>query len=301
MIAVVIPLVNLERAAAKPHSICVIVLAHNEEERIAACLDSLPRGMADGEIHVVVNGSRDRTAEIASGFAGVTVHDWQQGGKARSWNRIMLDTPGIDAGAYVFVDGDARILPGSIEALARAVSQPGINAAAGLPANGRRAPQYRRSIIAQHGMFGDLYALSGEFVERMRNARIRLPEDVIGDDSLIGAMAKTDLACETNWRDDRVATCQDAQFLCDPVRLSVPSLQLQARRMKNYSLRHFQNAMIRTIMRSTGPVGLPDRLDSLYSAYLPRFTPRRDPRYWLFDYQALAQMRAAAAASPTIL
>ena len=58
----------------RPKSI-VAVLAHNEERRIARCLASLPLGDPSIDVHVGVNGSRDRTAQIARGFDWVTVHE----------------------------------------------------------------------------------------------------------------------------------------------------------------------------------------------------------------------------------
>ena len=270
---------------------CIIVLAHNEERRIGKCLASLPPGMP---VHVVVNGSRDRTAEIARTFP-VTVHDWPEGGKARSWNRIVLDTPGVDGDCFVFVDGDAEVLPGSIEALAAAfAANPEANAAAGLPANGRRAAAYRAETIAGHGMFGDLYALSGAFVARLRASGIRLPEDLVGDDSLVGALAKTGLANEDDWRDARIAVCPEAGFLCEPASLSPASLRGQYQRMTNYAVRHFQNRIVSQIMRGPGPQALPRRMAQLYGEWLPRFSPRRDPQWWWFDRLALAKMRAAS-------
>lgn len=278
--------------------ICVIVLAHNEEARISACLASLPCGEPGVALHVVVNGTTDRTADIARGFAGAQVHDWPEGGKARSWNRIVLDTPGVEGDAFVFVDGDAEVLPGSLEALIDGLALPGVNAAAGMPVNGRQAEAYRRSIAAEHGLFGDLYALSGDFVSRLRGSGLRLPDDLIGDDSLICALAKTDLGHEDHWLDTRVIPCPGAGFLCDPVTLSTGSLWMQWRRMKNYSRRHFQNRIVSSIMRSIGPSGLPQRMVALYAANLPQFRPRQDLRYWWFDRQALAAMRAEAAAWP---
>lgn len=279
-----------------PPQICVIVMAHNEERRIGACLGSLPIAQAGISVHVVVNGSSDKTADIARTYSGVTVHEWEQGGKSRSWNRIILDTPGIDAGAYVFVDGDAEILSGSIHALAEALSGDGVNAASGLPANGRQAGAYRASMIREHGLFGDLYALSGDFVQRLRASGLRLPEDLIGDDGLIGALAKTSLGHERDWRDERVMPVASAGFLCEPVSFNLRSIRMQAKRMRNYSIRHFQNRIISAIMRSEGPGGLPARLSGLYPQYLPRFRPRWDPRYYWFDRQALEAMRRAGAA-----
>ena len=270
----------------------VIVLAHNEERRIGLCLGSLPLDDPAMAVHVVVNGSTDRTAGIARTFP-VTVHDWPEGGKSRSWNRIVLDTPGLEAEAFVFVDGDAQLLPGSVAELVGAVrANPSVNAAAGLPANGRSMARYRAETIAQRGMFGDLYALSGDFVTRLRASGIRLPEDLVGDDSLIGALAKTDLGDEADWRDERVIPCPDAGFLCEPIGLSPSSLRLQYRRMISYSVRHFQNRIVSAIMRGPGPSALPQRMAELYPEWLDRFAPRRDPQYWWFDRQALLRMRS---------
>lgn len=276
--------------------IIVAVLAHNEERRIAACLASLPLGDPRIAVHVVVNGSRDRTAQIARGFLGVRVHEYEQGGKARSWNRFVLDTPGIDAGTYVFVDGDAELLPRSVGALTRALeADPRANAAAGMPANGRKAEAYRSEMASTRGLFGDLYALRGDFVTRMRAAGLRLPEDLVGDDGLLGAMAKTDLGNEDGWLDERVVPCPEAGFLCEPARLSSPrSLLVQYRRMVNYSIRHFQNLMISAIMRGEGPAGLPQRMASLYPQWLAQLAPRQHPIWWWFDRQALARMAQAA-------
>ncbi|HMO69191.1 MAG TPA: glycosyltransferase family A protein, partial [Novosphingobium sp.] len=259
---------------------------------------SMPQASDGIAVHVVVNGSTDRTAQIARTFP-VTVHDWAQGGKARSWNRFVLDTPGIEGEAFVFVDGDAEVVPGSIEALARTLADhPQANAASGLAANGSRAEAYRRELIASRGLFGDLYALSGSFVARLRASGIRLPEDPIGDDSLVGALAKTGLADESDWRDDRIVPCPQAGFLCEPTALtSLASLRGQYARMVNYAVRHFQNRMVSQIMREAGPQGLPRRMAELYPEWLPRLAPRFSPVWFWFDRKALARMRAASPSS----
>lgn len=279
----------------KPVSI-IAVMAHNEERRIARCLKSLPLKDSRIAVHVVVNGSSDGTAEIARGFQGVTVHEYAAGGKARSWNRFVFDTPGIVADCFVFVDGDAEIAAGSVEALVQTLDRnPGANAAAGMPMNGRNADAYRAELTEDHGMFGDLYALRGTFVERMREKKIRLPEDLVGDDGLLCALAKTDLGNEEEWRDDRVAPCPGAGFFCEPASLLAPkTLATQYRRMVNYSTRHFQNRMISAIMRDAGPAGLPPRLASLYPDWAGRMAPRPNLVWWWFDRQALARMAGAA-------
>lgn len=278
-------------------SIVLCVLAHNEESRIEVCLGSLPLRDRAIDVHVVVNGSTDRTAQIAHRYP-VTVHDWKQGGKSRSWNRFVFEDPALDADTFVFVDGDAQVVDGSVDALARALADdPEANAAAALPCNGRRVEAYRREMLAGHGMFGDLYALRGNFVARMRQAGLRLPEDLVGDDGLLCALAKTNLADESDWRDERVVPCPEAGFLCEPTRLlSLQSLKIQYRRMINYSVRHFQNRMISAIMRAEGPRGLPRAMREIYPDWLSGLAPRRDPVWWWFDRLGLARMRREAVA-----
>jgi glycosyltransferase involved in cell wall biosynthesis len=281
--------------------IVIAVLAHNEERRIGACLASLPGAEADLAIHVVVNGSSDHTAAIAraaaEGRANLFVHDYAEPGKARSWNRFLFEDLAAFSPVHVFVDGDAQVAPGSIEALAAALdAHPQANAASALPLNGRNAAAYRAALVAGHGLFGDLYALRGDFLARMRAGAIRLPLDLVGDDSLVGALAKTDLEAEACWDDSRVVPCAAAGFYCEAGSLRPASLRRQYKRLVSYSVRHFQNRIVSEIMRTDGPAGLPERLADFYPEWLPRFAPR--PERWWFDRAALARMVAATRAAP---
>jgi glycosyltransferase involved in cell wall biosynthesis len=285
-------------AAPGPPPICIAVLAHNEARRIGACLASLPQG--DLAVHVVVNGSTDATAAIARAAAArrgdMFVHDFAEGGKARSWNRFLFDELTNFSRVHVFVDGDAEVAPGSVEALAAAlVAHRPANAASAVPLNGRNAAAYRAALIAGHGLFGDLYALRGDFLARMKARGLRLPVDLVGDDSLVGALAKTDLGPESQWEDARVVPVPEAGFTCEPGTLTPAGLRLQHRRLVNYSVRHFQNRIVSQLMRETGPDALPERLADLYPEWLPRFVPR--PRHWWFDRLALARIRRAARAA----
>lgn len=277
---------------------CITVLAHQEEARITTCMNSLPLGDESIAIHIIVNGSTDRTATIARDFAvhhaNVTVHEFVEGGKSRSWNRFIFDTLAAFHPVHVFVDGDAEVAAGSIAALASTLaSNRRANAASALPLNGRKVEHYRQAMRREHGLFGDLYALRGDFLARMKAMHIRLPDDLVGDDGLLAAMAKTDLENEDNWDDSRVAVCDGAGFLCEPVRLADPqSWQLQYRRMINYSVRHLQNRMISKIMRSIGPKGLPQQMAELYPTELADCAPRASvPEIW-FDRLALRRMAA---------
>ncbi len=279
--------------------IAVGIFAHQEERRIGACLASLPLDRADMLYHVLVNGSTDTTAakarEIAAGRPNVRVHDIAQGGKSRTWNHLIHNVLDGSQDAVILLDGDAEIAPGSIDALAQAVASDGVNAAAGMPLNGRMAAHYRHLLSTDGGLFGDLYALSGHFVNRIRARGLRLPNDLIGDDGLVAAWAHTDLQTDAAWHHNRIVACEQAGFLCEPVRLTSPaSWRMQYRRMTNYSLRFFQNRIVSDIMGRQGPDGLPHELRSLYGAWLPRLSPRSGPTGW-FDRKALERMRQAAA------
>ncbi len=283
--------------------VCITILAHNEERRILRCLESLPLGDDGVAIHVVVNGSSDATARIASEIAGragnMAVHDYPEGGKARSWNRFVMDGLAAFHPVHVFVDGDAIVAPRSVAALAAALAEnPVATIASGFPLNGRSVARYQAGMRAECGMFGDLYAVRGAFLARMKAAGLRLPDDLIGDDSLLGALAKTDLGDERQWDDARILPVEGAGFYCQPVSLGGPaSWRLQYRRMVNYSVRHFQNAMITRIMRGPGPGALPRCMAELYAAELPAMRPRPGLTGW-FDRKALAKMRAAMRPAP---
>lgn len=284
----------------EPVSVCIAILCNNEERRIEKCLASLAGEMPAAQVHVVVNGSTDRTAEVARQFRGrpVLVHEFVEGGKSRSWNRFLFDTLDAFADMHVFVDGDAEVVPGSIAALVSTLTgDDRANLASALPRNGWNGPAYRAQMRREHGVFGDLYAIKGTFLARMKARSIRLPDDLIGDDGLIAAMAKTDLENESCWDDARVAVCEGAGFLCEPVQLSRwRTVKMQHRRMINYSVRFFQNLIISEIMRAEGPAALPRSFASIYPSYAHLLRPRRSLPSWYFDRAALARVKKAAAA-----
>ncbi|WP_253344725.1 glycosyltransferase [Sphingobium sp. OAS761] len=280
-------------------TVAVAIFAHQEERRIASCLKSLPLDRADTVYHVLVNGSTDATVqrarEAAGGRANVIVHDIAAGGKSRTWNHMVHVLLSGGERAVIFLDGDAQIIPGSIDALiADLAAHPHANAAAGMPMNGRMAETYRRNLAIEGGLFGDLYALSGAFVAAIRARGLRLPDDLIGDDGLVAAWAHTGLGRDTDWIHENVLACVDAGFLCEQVSLARPSTwSMQYKRLINYSVRFFQNRIVSDIMTREGPCGLPQRLASIYPQWLPRFRPRPGLTGW-FDRKALARMRAAA-------
>ena len=283
----------------------VAIFAHDEERRIGLCLASLPLDRVDTIFHLLVNGSSDRTAQIARAVAArhpaLIVHEIAQGGKARTWNHFVYDLlPAATPHMVVFMDGDAQIAPCSFESLEQALANtPRAHAIAGMPMNGRSHSAYQDMLRREGGLFGDLYALRGSFIDLIRAAGHRLPVDLVGDDGLVAAFAATGLSTDANWDRMRLGHADAAGFYCEPVSLTSPrNLRLQYKRMISYAVRHFQNRIITDIMGRVGPSGLPERLSSLYAEWLPRFAPRSGPVNAVFDRLALRRMARAMRTQP---
>ena len=273
----------------------VAIFAHNEERRIARCINSLPLHSHDFEFHLLVNGTRDRTVAIAreltSTLPDFHIHNLPLGGKARTWNHFVGAIFDDASAACLFVDGDAELERGALEEMVATLADNNdANAVNAMPVTGRNRAKYHATMIDQHGMFGALYGLSGAFVARLKASTIRLPVDLIGDDSLIAALAKTDLEPESAWNNQRIANCEAARFKFEEADWRIPATwHLQYRRMINYSVRRYQNLVISQIMRGPGPSALPATMRETYAAHWHRFDIR--PKFALFDWLALRRMK----------
>lgn len=98
----------------------VIVPAHQEERTIGRCLAALAGLAESGEavVVVVVNGSTDRTAEIARAHTGVTVLVVDEAGKAAALNAGDETT---DVFPRIYLDADVVVSAAGLRALAAAL------------------------------------------------------------------------------------------------------------------------------------------------------------------------------------
>jgi len=87
--------------------------AYNEEVVIGKCLESvlteIARSGADAEVVVVNNASKDRTREVASGYAGVRVVDEMQKGLTHAREAGLRATSGD---IIANIDADTMLPPG---------------------------------------------------------------------------------------------------------------------------------------------------------------------------------------------
>lgn len=275
-------------------STVVAVFAHNEENHIQTSLESLQDDLGPGDQVVVLdNGSTDRTGACVREFAGsnpaFSLQSIALGDKANAWNFFCHDLR-LEADLYVFLDGDCVALPGALQALRACVAgHPRANVVSALPAGTHR--KNREYVLRCGGVSGNLYAIVPGFMDRLRAQAVRLPIGLIGEDSLVAALAYWNLEPARGWDKERVATCMDAEFDYPALSWrSAADVRLYYRRKIRYSLRHFQMQMLRGPLKKEGVKALPVDVDTLY-ATSP--TPRlgwRGLDTW-FDYLALKRIR----------
>jgi glycosyltransferase involved in cell wall biosynthesis len=109
----------MSRQTSKPY-ISVIIAALNEEEAIAKVIHCVPKDLAD-EIVVVDNGSKDRTAELASA-AGARVVTEPIPGYGRAF-RTGLRSISPQCEIVVFLDGDGSDYPEMMDRLVTPIVQ----------------------------------------------------------------------------------------------------------------------------------------------------------------------------------
>lgn len=282
----------------------VMVLAHNEEEKVAACLDSLLASEPDRhlEIYVMANGCTDRTEHIVADYARsrpeVHLVSIALGDKCNAWNVFIHETipqqcPGRDV--YFFMDGDARIGHQALSRMAHALEiDTHAHAASAVPGSGRSMAKDRREIIENRGLVANLYALRGSFTERLRQAGVRLPLKLEGDDGLLGALIKWNLEAGSKWDDNLIHPCPDAIFEFDPVPIGrLEEWPKYWRRLIRYGRREFEFQLLGPRLRQYGVAGLPVDIQELYSEAESLKLPWKGI-YTLSHLIALREMRRIA-------
>jgi len=107
----------------------VVIPAHNEEAVIAQSLKCLTEGAIPGEFEIVVscNACKDRTADIARSFAGVTVIETDKPGKP---NALTRADQFATAFPRIYLDADILMTTETARELARVLTEGNIHAAA---------------------------------------------------------------------------------------------------------------------------------------------------------------------------
>jgi glycosyltransferase involved in cell wall biosynthesis len=279
---------------------CVVgIFAHNEEQYIISCLNSLSPDVQNRRtrIWVLANGCTDNTEVIVSAYAESHPHvrlaRIPVGDKANAWNYFVHAIQPASKLIF-FMDGDVEILPGALNALAEQLSaDPYANAISALPATGRSG---RKSVAeGERGIWGGLYCLRGSFLTRLQQANVRIPVGLVGDDGLVAALVMWDLETRRPWDRRRIAANlnPNARFRFTPLSpLNPAQVRLYYRRLIRYSIRRYQNKMIGWVLKEGGIESMPAHVAELYRKYPDACRLElRGASTW-FDWLALRQMRA---------
>jgi hypothetical protein len=218
------------------------------------------------------------------------------GDKCNAWNVFIHETipsRAPDREVYFFMDGDARVVPGSFSAMAKALeADPRAHAASAVPMSGKSSEANRREQLKERGLVANLYSLRGTFVSRLRAQGVRMPLKLEGDDGLIGALVKWDLDPKNNRFDDRlIVPCGDAGFIFEsmsPWRLS--DWWVYWKRAVRYGRRRFEFQLLGQSLKAHGLAGLPRDITELYERS-DKLSLRWNGVWTLPDWFALRAMR----------
>jgi hypothetical protein len=222
----------------------------------------------------MANGCTDRTEEIVREYAtrqpGVRLVSIVMADKCNAWNMFVHETARTlapDRDAYFFVDGDCRIVPGSLTQLSAGLrANPHAHATSAPPASGRSLEGDRKDLLENRGLVANLYALRGAFVQALRERRVRLPLGLEGDDGLLGALIKWDLDPANRGFDDRrIEPCRGAGFVFDSMSVwDLAEWRGYWRRAVRYGRRRYEFRLLAPRLKKLGLQGLPTHVSELY-------------------------------------
>jgi glycosyltransferase involved in cell wall biosynthesis len=282
----------------------VMVLAHNEAERIVACLDSIYAADPGRKfsIFVMANGCTDNTEDIVREYGktheGVNVVSIEMGCYCNAWNVFIHQTvpahaPGSEI--YFFMDGDCRVWPGSFSELAKGLADhPEANAAGSVPMTGRSMEKDTRELTENRSFVANLYALRGRFVRDLQAKRVRLPIKLEGDDGLIGALVKWDLDPRREWNHNRVVSCPKAGFVFEPVSpFNLRAWKPYFRRLVRYGRRRYEFELLGPRLKRGGLEAIPEHISEIYPESR-NLKLRWQGIYTITNWIALMQLRKYA-------
>ena len=282
----------------------VAVFAHNEARNIVACLDSLQAASAvPPACYVLANACTDATEAQVRDYArthpNVHLVSIVVGDKANAWNVFVHEAAPAGQAAYFFMDGDVRATPGALDAMARTLEgDPHANGVSALSMSGRGVEAFRRDMLRDKGVAGNLYGLRGAFVERIHAQGIHMPVGTIGEDALMGAMLKWDLRGDIRWDDGRVVVAPEAGFEFDSVSPWLPrEWKKYFRRRVRYSVRGYQNKMLGRAIQPAGFEALPHHVRELYPRYRDVLKLEWRGVDTLFDWLAMREILSNLGAS----
>ncbi len=290
----------------------IAIFCMNEAKTIATCIDSVADAIGDRRalITLVVNGSTDRSAEIAWQTAQdrgvpIQIYTIAHADKANAINRFYYELR-EPADVYFFVDAYVKVGARALDAMARLLSEdPRRRAATGIAVSGRTMPLATEATLQQGGIVhGQLHALPASFIDDIVQRGIRLPIGLYYGDGLLASMANHNLDPIANeWLSRRVAGVREATYEIPVLSMfRLDDWRRQLRRTVRQIRGRMENAAITDIVYQRGYNGLPEYSNDMVKAFLATHPTPRLP-LWKRPFQVLAlrQIRNSTLPAPTAL
>jgi hypothetical protein len=288
------------------------VFCQNEASRIGQCITSIARAAQDRRVlaTVILNGTTDDSQAAALRAAAecslpLDVYRIAHADKSNAINRFFYDLR-VEAGGYCCVDGYVTIGPEALSAFADCLAtRREAKVVTGIPVNGRSMYKLSKRALEDGGIvFGNLYSLRTELIDRLIAKNIRLPLGLYRGDGLLGSLAAHDLdATGQPWKNRRVVAVREATFEIASLSLfNVRDLRRQLRRKVRHMRGQIENEAIKQIVYSQGYEALPRYSDDMIDAFLvDRGAPRTSLLDRPFMMLAIRQHRQAHPIDPASL
>lgn len=272
----------------------VAIFAHNEERNIEAAVLSVLRsfqGQSRYEplVHVLENGSTDRTAQVVRGLAGkhpcVRLESIQLGDKSNAWNEYVHRIA-PEAEGHIFMDGDVTLMGDAGPEILRVLEDhPEAMSAVGMPTGSPGAARTRRVLTEHPATYGQFYALKGASIRLFRERGVRLPIGHIGEDGLVGILVAKDLDTRATQNPRRCVAATRAFMHYEAIRWYSPrDLRKYWRRRITYAERYFQFQFLGPRLKRGGVEAMPRHIVELYGQMDGFRRPFRfEPNLWGFD------------------
>jgi hypothetical protein len=280
----------------------ICVVAHNEQDHIIGCLESIEKSAQHAQVneycvHIINNGSSDNTQQLSDHFCQDKkhwyAHEVSKGDKSNAWNLGVYQYATADV-LTVYIDGDCKISLGTLKAFIDAHSnRPNAYIYAAIPiTQGNTTEQTIKNTLAGTALSGNLFALSEVFIKTVREKSFKLPVGLIGDDSLLAWVSSHNFKLSNGVIPGFLIGIENAQF--EYHRLTPTSwsnIKLYFRRLQRYSLRHIQQNCIRSFLDENNNFELlPDNIESLYSRVDEKYIRNNSLLNKYFDKRAYIQV-----------
>ncbi|HLO62335.1 MAG TPA: hypothetical protein VK165_05155 [Azonexus sp.] len=211
----------------------------------------------DSCIDVLINGNRPLATGLAAALAkcrpepdpGITVNVWhlEQGDKAQTLN-VIFHTLRRNAQLFYFLDGYARPNHDAFAVLERALNgNSGALAATGVPSVGRSARQQGVAMQTSGGLHGNLFVLSRQAMDEIRQREFRLPMGLYRVDSLLGAVLNFNFdPARHPWTPSRIVVAPEASWSFTPLSIwKLRDLQTHLKRVWRQTTGALENMAVK--------------------------------------------------------